>query len=135
MFEHTETLVLQAVGWLRLIIEGVGATVIGIGMIGALWGFVRMLAARDTEGFTDVRLRFARFLVLGLEFQLAADILSTAVAPTWEQIGKLAAIAVIRTGLNFFLMREMREERRDEESQQRGTRAGPESRHDDRIDS
>ena len=48
----------------------------------------------------------------GLEFQLGADILSTAVAPSWEQIGKLGAIAVIRTGLNFFLSMEMQSERR-----------------------
>jgi uncharacterized membrane protein len=49
--------------------------------------------------------------VLALEFQLAADILSTAVAPTWEAIGKLAAIAVIRTVLNYFLTKEMEKEK------------------------
>lgn len=114
MFEHGESLVLEAVSWLRLIIEFIGALVVGLGALGAVWSFARLLARRDTEGFNDVRLRFARFLVLGLEFQLAADILSTAVAPSWEQIGKLAAIAVIRTGLNFFLMREMKQEAREE---------------------
>jgi uncharacterized membrane protein len=61
------------------------------------------------EDFTTVRLTLARFLALALEFQLGGDILSTAVAPTWEAIGKLAAIAVIRTGLNYFLSREMHE--------------------------
>jgi uncharacterized membrane protein len=111
MFEHTESLVLETVSWLRLIIEGMGALVIAAGMVGAAWGFLRLFVARNSSGFTEVRLRFARYLVLGLEFQLAADILSTAVSPSWEQIGKLAAIAVIRTGLNYFLVREMREER------------------------
>jgi uncharacterized membrane protein len=48
---------------------------------------------------------------LALEFQLGADILSTAIAPSWDEIGKLGAIAVIRTGLNYFLSIEMREER------------------------
>ena len=52
-----------------------------------------------------------RYLALALEFQLGADILSTAIAPSWEQIGKLGAIAVIRTALNYFLMREMSEDR------------------------
>jgi len=47
---------------------------------------------------------------LALEFQLAADILATTVAPSWAQIGKLGAIAVIRTGLNYFLAREIKEE-------------------------
>ena len=49
---------------------------------------------------------------MALEFQLGADILSTAVAPTWNEIGKLGVIAVIRTTLNYFLSREMQEERR-----------------------
>ena len=52
----------------------------------------------------------ARYLALALEFQLGADILTTAVAPDWDDIGKLTAIAVIRTGLNFFLSREMAEQ-------------------------
>lgn len=59
--------------------------------------------------FVAERLKLARYLALALEFHLGADILSTAIAPSWDQIGKLAAIAVIRTALNFFLMQELRE--------------------------
>jgi uncharacterized membrane protein len=55
----------------------------------------------------EVRLRMGRWLALALEFLLAADILETAVAPTWEEIGQLAAIAALRTALNFFLQREI----------------------------
>jgi uncharacterized membrane protein len=51
---------------------------------------------------------------LALEFQLGADILSTAIAPSWNQIGKLGAIAVVRTGLNYFLTREIQSERKRE---------------------
>ncbi len=51
------------------------------------------------------------YLALALEFQLAADIISTAVAPSWQEIGKLGAIAVIRTALNYFLTREIEQER------------------------
>ena len=54
-----------------------------------------------------VRLRLGRWLSLVLEFELAADILRTAVAPTWTEIGQLAAIAALRTALNFFLQREI----------------------------
>jgi uncharacterized membrane protein len=67
---------------------------------------------RQTQDFNQIRLTLARYLALALEFQLGADILSTAIAPSWDQIGKLGAIAVIRTGLNYFLMREMEQERR-----------------------
>ena len=57
----------------------------------------------------------ARFLALGLDFQLASDILRTAVAPSFEEIGKLAAIAAIRTLLNYFLSQEMKSEQREEQ--------------------
>ncbi len=65
------------------------------------------MASHGRGEFTAIRLTLARYLALALEFQLAADILSTAIAPSWEQIGKLGAIAVIRTALNFFLSKEM----------------------------
>jgi uncharacterized membrane protein len=45
--------------------------------------------------------------LLGLEFELAADIIGSVISPTWEDIGELAAIAVIRTFLNFFLERDL----------------------------
>jgi uncharacterized membrane protein len=58
-----------------------------------------------------VRLTLSRYLALGLEFQLAADVVDTAISPEWQHIGQLAAIAAIRTVLNYFLGQEMREER------------------------
>jgi uncharacterized membrane protein len=70
---------------------------------------------RSSDSFVPIRLDLGRFLALGLEFQLASDLLSTAVAPTFEEIGKLAAVAAIRTALNFFLAREIREEREEVE--------------------
>ncbi|MDI5941687.1 DUF1622 domain-containing protein, partial [Micromonospora sp. DH15] len=70
------------------------------------------LRHRSAAVFTPIRLTLGRFLTLGLEFQLAADILRTAVSPTFDQIGKLAAIATIRTALNFFLRREIAQEQR-----------------------
>src|SRR5215469_3403661 len=51
--------------------------------------------------------RFAASILLALEFALGADIARTAIAPTWAQIGQLAAIAAIRTFLNFFLERDL----------------------------
>jgi uncharacterized membrane protein len=103
-----ETLI-ALVGWLRLAIEAMGAAVIAIGVVLSVVGFVRALISHDRGEFIPVRLTLGRYLTLALEFQLASDILSTAVAPTWTQIGQLGAIAVIRTTLNFFLARELRE--------------------------
>jgi uncharacterized membrane protein len=56
-------------------------------------------------------LRLGRWLVVGLTFLLAADIVETSVAPSWEDIGRLAAIALIRTFLNYFLERDLLEAR------------------------
>ncbi|MEY4338607.1 MAG: hypothetical protein RLZ14_457, partial [Actinomycetota bacterium] len=65
----------------------------------------------DPGSFTRVRLVLGSYLVLGLEFQLAADVLKTAVAPSFSEIGQLAAIAAIRTLLNYFLTKEMAAEK------------------------
>ena len=54
-----------------------------------------------------VWLKFATWILLALEFALAADIVRTAVAPTWEDITKLAVIATIRTMLNYFLAKDI----------------------------
>ena len=119
-FGETEELVQTGVEWLRLVVETLGALVIAAGLVVALTGLVRHLVAQRGSSFTPIRLAFARYLTLALELQLAADILSTSVAPTWERIGKLAAIAVIRTALNFFLNREMKDERAASEPALRG---------------
>jgi len=62
------------------------------------------------EAKTEVRLTLGRWLAVGLEFELAADILRTAIAPTWNEIGQLAAIAILRTALNYFLGKEIDKE-------------------------
>jgi len=105
-----EEAVIHAINWLKLMIEAVGAVVIGMGMVAALVSWSRGMRVRSGDMFSETRLTLARYLALALELQLGADILSTAVSPTWDQIGKLAAIAVIRTALNYFLLRELREE-------------------------
>jgi uncharacterized membrane protein len=108
--ERAEQLISHSAEWIRLIIESFGVLVIAAGV---LMTFVKLARAARTkrEGiFTDVRLDLARYLVLALELQLAADVISTAIAPTWDDIGKLGAIVVIRTVLNYFLMREMQQE-------------------------
>lgn len=106
-----------AVFLLVRLVEAAGALVI---FAGAAIGFFRFcwraLKTRDAGTFNTVRLDVGRFLALGLEFQLASDLLRTAVAPSFSEIGKLAAVAAIRTALNFFLRREIREERTEIES-------------------
>lgn len=102
----------EGVDALVLLVEAAGAVVIFVGALLAAVQFLRALPHRRPEEFVRVRLTLGRFLALGLEFQLASDVLRTAVAPSFEELGKLAAVAAIRTALNYFLAREIREEQR-----------------------
>ena len=120
MFEQAERQVRTWVEWLRLLVESLGALVIAAGIAVVVVALVRYILAGGRGSFVPIRLAFARYLTLALELQLAADILSTSVAPTWERIGKLAAIAVIRTALNYFLSKELKDERASEEPALKG---------------
>ncbi len=111
--ESVEWILIGAVGWLSLFVEAIGVIIIGIGIFGVSYQFLLTLISRyQSPGFYQIRVTLGRYLALALEFQLGADILSTAIAPSWDEIGKLGAIAVIRTGLNLFLMHEMEKEKK-----------------------
>src|ERR671934_1699445 len=90
------------------LVEGVGIAIVAVAVLVAAARYVAGLARRirpfPPEG---LRLALGRSLALSLEFLLGADILRTAVEPSWDEIGRLAAIAAIRTALNFFLQREI----------------------------
>jgi uncharacterized membrane protein len=109
-FGAAEQFVQNGVEWLRLGVESIGALVIAAGIVAAIVKAANLWRRGAPRAYTALRLTLAHYLAVALEFQLAADILSTAVAPTWERIGKLAAVAVIRTGLNYFLAKEMEAE-------------------------
>lgn len=105
-----ESLLRDVVDLFVRIVQSAGAVVIFLGAVVAIVQFLRVLPRRDPHEFVRVRLTLGRFLALGLEFQLASDVLRTAIAPSFEELGKLAAVAAIRTALNFFLAREIKEE-------------------------
>ena len=111
-----EALVGTAVLWLVLMAEIVAAILITLGILLTLARLIKVLSRTKYEGYEKSRLTLARFLALALEFQLAADVLATAVSPSWTQIGKLGAVAVIRTALNYFLAQEIKEEEEKETS-------------------
>ena len=91
------------------VVEGIAAIIICLAMIKAIVLYGRnVFAAPDAMDKMMVRLTLGKSLAVALEFLLAADILRTAVAPTWDDIGKLAAIAALRTLLNYFLERELK---------------------------
>ena len=95
-------------------IESIAIVIIALGALEAVIGIISA-AFRTTITNRDRRsvwLKFARWLVAGLTFQLAADIVGTSFNQTWEELGRLGAIAVIRTFLSFFLDREVQDTRK-----------------------
>ena len=131
-----ESLLRAGVDLLVRLVEAAGALVI---FLGAAWGvghvvragFARRADAR--RAFVGIRLSLGRFLALGLEFQLAGDVLRTAIAPSFAEIGQLAAIATIRTALNYFLAKEIREERAEIAEEGTAGRSGGTKRGDPRV--
>jgi uncharacterized membrane protein len=127
-----EELLVTAVGYLKLAVEAVGAAIVGLGALSTAAIYVLSLFGIRKRSNSEIRLFLGRYLALGLEFQIGADILGTAVAPTFAEVELLAAIVVIRTVLNYFLSKEIERERQEVESTKRGEaptepeyRAGP----------
>jgi uncharacterized membrane protein len=101
------------------LIHGMALLVVVFGTMQAAIRSVRAMFSPSAAGhqFHSAYIQYARWLVAGLTFQLAADIIETAFLPSWDEIGRLAAISVIRTFVNFFLERDLAElERRESES-------------------
>jgi len=91
-----------------IVIDWMALVIILIGTAEAFFNGLRLLlSSSDAHHRRDVWLRYARWLVAGLTFQLAADIIETSITTGWEAVGRLAAIAVIRTLLNYFLERDL----------------------------
>ena len=88
-----------------LLVEAAAVLIVSFG---ALEAFVKLLWIVITPSATHgerkaLWRRFGMWLLLGLEFELAADIIGSVISPSWADVGKLGAIAVIRTFLNYFL--------------------------------
>jgi uncharacterized membrane protein len=105
-----EELLITAVDYLRLAVEAIGAAIVGFGALAAAFKYLLSLVGIRNYTNSEIRLYLGRFLALGLEFQIGADILSTAVAPTLDAVLLLGAIVVIRTVLNYFLSKELERE-------------------------
>ena len=126
--------IIHAVEGLKLFIETIGALIIAMGIFIALYYYIRALIPPQVESYNKIRLVLARYLALALEFQLGADILSTAIAPSWDQIGKLGAIAVIRTALNYFLSLEMKAERMEPQEEDKSLVPAPQPKQGTETD-
>ena len=100
-----------------VVIDVLALVVVVIGTAEAFIGGVRlMFSSPSGHEKRDVWLRYGRWLIAGLTFQLAADIIETSITTSWEAVGRIAAVAVIRTFLNYFLERDLAEVRERQET-------------------
>ena len=96
--------------YVAYVAESLAALIIAFGALRAIWMYVRHFVnpKADARQSCQCRIQLGHSLSLALEFLVGADILKTAIAPTWSEIGQLAAIIAIRTVVNFFLMWELK---------------------------
>ncbi len=119
-----ESLVSVALGFLSRFVDALTGAAIGIGVLAAVTRTVRLgfqFGMNLDATMSQIRLTLGRWLALALELALAADILRTVMVPSWDEIGKLSAIVVLRTVLNYFLQREIEQEQKKTEYSFRAT--------------
>jgi uncharacterized membrane protein len=108
--EVLENSLFSFVHLLRFTLEAISAFCVFLGLITTLKIAITAFRRRRVFPFIELRLHFGTWLALALEFQLGADIVSTTITPSFLVLGQLAAIAVIRTFLNYFLNKELESE-------------------------
>ncbi len=104
-----ESLLHEVAHYVALSIEVVAILVIAMGTVQAVVGIVRVVLSPHANNVEKraVWLEYSRWLVAGLTFQLAADVVNTSFSPTWDEVSRLAVVAAIRTFLSYFLDREV----------------------------
>jgi uncharacterized membrane protein len=113
--------------WLIVITEFAVLAIDALALIVIVWGTLQaavgvvqeMIQPKAGHARREIWLRYARWLVAGLTFQLAADIIETSITEDWLGIARVAAIAVIRTFLNYFLERDLNETREKQRESER----------------
>ena len=115
--EELVALIARAAGTL---IEGMAVLIVAFGSVDAfgrlMWVILTPTATHGER--KAIWRRYGMWLLLGLEFELAADIIGSVLSPSWQELGQLGAIAVIRTFLNYFLEKDL--ESADAAAQERG---------------
>ncbi len=88
--------------------EVVAVTIIAVAALAAASQLIwRVRTLTQAEVKNAIWRRFARSIILALEFALAADVARTAFSPTWNELGQFVVIALVRTFLNYYLERDL----------------------------
>ncbi len=117
LFEHGLT---EIVSLVKLILEAISVLCVIVGLLATGRRIILQPSLLHAVPFFQLRLCFGSWLALALEFQLGADILATTIAPSFQALGRLGAIAIIRTFLNYFLNHELENERQFQQPKNQG---------------
>lgn len=98
----------QCIGAVVPFVEACGGLVILLEVVRTVIHYVAAFVRRERANMPALRMRLGQSMVMGLEFQVAADILKTAVSPTWNDILFLSTLIALRTVLNYLLERELK---------------------------
>lgn len=111
----------ELIEYIALAIEAMAILVVAFASGEAFIRVVRLAVGKASQAQRhETYVRYLRWLVGALTFQLAADIVHTSIAPSWEELGKVGAIAVIRTFLSYFVARDVREATEEHEPGEAG---------------
>lgn len=99
-----------------LLVGVLGVCIILIGCLRAVATFV-LNVGKNGHLLADLRIGIGQYLALGLEFLVAKDIIDTVLKPTWNDLGKLAVIIVLRTAITIFLAYEVKGVRKELEEE------------------
>jgi uncharacterized membrane protein len=105
--EHLESALGLLIAFLKFLLEAIAVFCILLGILKTGQLVFMSRYDRNKNYFTEIRLKFGMWLVLALEFQLGADIVATSLSSTFDSLGKLGIVALIRTFLNYFLTKEL----------------------------
>lgn len=111
--EHLESALGIIITFLKFLLEAIAVFCILLGIFKTLQLVYFSKFDRHQNFFTPIRLEFGMWLVLALEFQLGADIVATSLTSTFDSLGKLGIVAIIRTFLNYFLTKELESQRKE----------------------
>lgn len=101
-----------ATHFIGVVVGSIGVTIILVGVIRGFAYFLLKFSHKEIL-IADIRIELGHYLALGLEFLVAKDIVESIAKPSWEELGKLAAIIALRTMLTFFLAHEVKEVREE----------------------
>lgn len=99
------------IGMISFTLNVTGALIILFGVVISLTEFFKkeIFARSECIKLNEaIRIRLGSYLVLGLELFIAGDIIKTIITPTWDSLGMLGAIVVIRTILSYFLTKDLK---------------------------